>query len=190
MELAPVAIETGVVVHASGPPVDDAVAEGLRVRSHEESDGTLTVGAVPWERTTWISQPERALLECLKAEDHVPDGEVAAARVLYGGRVVSPGVVVTLAERLGWDQPLRRLASIATRMNNCRGVFRYMPDGFLPDSQRDLLEVPAVSPDTEWICVISSRHPEPDGQPAFRDEKYRVVWCWEHPYEFLEDLLR
>lgn len=190
MEMAPAAIKTGSVVHVSGPPVDGAVAERLRVRSHEESDTTLTIGAIRGEGPTWISRPERAVLECLKSEDHVPDGEVAAARVLYSGRVVSPEIVVALAGRLGWERPLRRLASLATRMNNCRGVFRYMPEGFLADSQRDLLDVPAAGPDTEWICIIPARHPEPAGPSAFRDEKYRVEWCWEHPRDFLEDLLR
>ena len=190
MEMAPAAIKAGMVVHVSGPPVDGAVAASLQVRSHEESEATLTIGAVSWEGPTWISQPERALLECLKSEDHVPDGEVAAARVLHTGRVVSAETVMGLAGRLGWDQPLRRLASIAARMDNCRGVFPYMPDGFLASSQRELLDVSPAGSNSEWICVISGRHPEPGGQPAFRDEKYRVVWCWEHPHELLEDLLR
>ena len=189
MAMAPAAIKVGFVLHVSGPPVDGAAAERLKVRTHEESDDTLFVGAAPWEGPTWISQPERALLECLQSDEPVPDGEAAAAEVLHTGLFVSPETVVSLAQQLGWDSPLRRLASLATRMDNCRGVFRPMPDGFLANSQRDLLDVPAVSSDADWICLIPSHHPEPTGEPAFRDHKYRVVWCWQHPHQLLEDLL-
>lgn len=61
-----------------------------------------------------------------------------------------------LAGRLGWDGPLRRVASIAARMDNCRGVFPIMgDDGFLADSQRALLDVPP-SGDVDWICVSTA----------------------------------
>ena len=137
-----------------------------------------------------MSQPERAVLECLRSDDHVPGGEAAAAEVLHRGRVVTPERVVSLAHRLGWDAPLRRLASLAASMDSCRGVFRPMPDGFLPDSQRQLLNVPPAPADADWICLKPSlQHPEPSGAGAFRDEKYRVLWCWQHPHELLEDLL-
>lgn len=53
----------------------------------------------------------------------MPSGEGIAAQVLFGGDAVSPEVLVALADRLGWDEPLRRGASIAARMDDCRGVF-------------------------------------------------------------------
>ena len=86
--------------------------------------------------------PARALLECLKDEDDVYNGDYAAARVLYRGQTVNPAEAIAVAARLGWDKPLRRLASIATRMDNCRGVFGPEDIGFLPDHQRVLLAVP------------------------------------------------
>ena len=189
MSMGKTAIKAGFALDVSGPPVDPKAAERLRVIPREESDDTLTIGATPWDGPTWISQPERALLECLQPDDLIPGGAAAAAEILYRGCDVSPETVVGLADRLGWDQPLRRLTSIAARMDNCRGVFRMMPDGFLADSQRDLLEVPGALTDAEWICVTPTSHTEPDGDPVFRDYKYRVVWCSLHPHEFLEDLL-
>lgn len=189
MEMAPTAIKAGFVLNVSGPPVDPEEARRFRVQAYEESGDTLLVGANPWEGTTWISQPERALLECLKSDERVPIGEAIAAEVLHSSQVVSPETVVSLSQRLEWDHPLRRLASIAARMDNCRGVFRQMPDGFLADDQRALLDVPPAHPDAPWICVMPSPHPEPASDVVFRDEKYRVVWCWLHPHELLEDLL-
>ena len=189
MSLAGPALKAGFELNVSGPSVNPDDAARLKVLAFEESGDTLLVGANHWEGTTWISQPERALLECLNEDERLFGGQATAARVLYRNRVVSPETVIGLAERLGMDQPLRRLASIAARMDNCRGVFRQMPDGFLDDSQRHLLDVPGASPDDEWICVIPSCHPEPNGDAEFRDHKYRVVWCWLHPYALLEDLL-
>ena len=187
MAMAPAAIKVG-YLNVSGPPVDPATAERHRVRVFEESEDTLLVGADHWEGATWISQPERALLECLRCDQDLPSAEAVAAEVLYSGRVVSPEAVVSLAQRLGWDQSLRRLASIAARMDDCRGVFPYVPDGFLAPCRRGLLDVPAARPDADWICVMPARHTEP-AEPVFRDEKYRVVWCWRRPHGLLEDLL-
>lgn len=186
MAMAPVAINVGGTLSVSGPSVEPGTAARLGVRVFAEEEDTLLVGAIPWEGATWISRPERALLECLRS---MPSGEGIAAQVLFGGEAVSPELLVGLADRLGWDEPLRRVASIAARMDNCRGVFPVMgADGFLPDSQRALLDVPP-SGDGDWICVTPGPHTEPDGSPWFRDERYRVVWCWLHPHALVEDLL-
>ena len=187
MAMAPVAIKAGLGLSVSGPPVEPETAARLRVRVFEEDTDTLLVGASPWAGATWISRPERALLECLKS---TPSGEGMAAQVLFSGDATSAETLVALADRLAWDEPLRRVASIAARMDNCRGVFPVMgADGFLPDSQRALLDVPPVSADAEWVCVTPGPHTEPTGSPWFRDEQYRVVWCWLHPHALVEDLL-
>lgn len=186
MAMAPVAIKAGSVISVSGPPVEPEVAARLRVRVFEEEVDTLLVGAAPWAGATWVSRPERALLECLVS---TPSGEDIAAQVLFGGNAISPETLVGLADRLAWDKPLRRVASIAARMDNCRGVFPVMgADGFLPDSQRALLDVPS-SAEADWICVTPGPHTEPADSPWFRDERYRVVWCWLHPHALVEDLL-
>lgn len=171
----------------SGPAVEPETAARLRVRVFEEDADTLLVGASRWAGATWVSRPERALLECLR---FMPSGEGVAAQVLFGGDAVSPEVLVALAGRLGWDEPLRRVASIAARIDACRGVFPVMgSDGFLPDSQRSLLDVPSAGADADWICVTPGPHSEPAESPWFRDERYRVVWCWLHPHALVEDLL-
>ena len=190
LALAPAAVKVGGALDVSGPPVDYPTAARLAVIPREESRDTLFIGASPWDGATWVSQPERAVLECLQSDDHVPGGEAVAAEVLHRDGIVAPGTVVSLAHQLGWDAPLRRLASLAASMDNCRGLFRHMPDGFLPDSQRQLLDVPPAPTDADWICLKPSRqHPEPAGDGAYRDEKHRVVWCWQRPQELLEDLL-
>ncbi len=186
MAMAPAAIKAGLGISVSGPPVESETAARLKVRVFEEEADTLLVGATPWAGATWISRPERALLECLKS---TPSGEGIAAQVLFSGSTVSPETLVALADRLAWDEPLRRVASIAARMDNCRGVFPIMgTHGFLPDNQRALLDVPA-SADADWICVTPGPHTEPTDSPWFRDEQHRVVWCWLHPHALVEDLL-
>ncbi|MDE2940067.1 MAG: hypothetical protein OXR67_14315 [Chloroflexota bacterium] len=187
MAMAPVAVKAGGAISVSGPPVEPEVAARLGVRVFEEEGDTLLVGAAHWVGATWVSRPERALLECLRS---MPSGEGIAARVLFDGDAVSPKALVGLADRLGWDEPLRRVASIAARMDSCRGVFPIMgADGFLAASQRALLDVPGVPADADWICVTPGPHTEPAGLAWFRDERYRVVWCWLHPHALVEDLL-
>ena len=185
--MAPAPVKTG-LVDVSGPAVCPETARRLWVHPYEESTETLLVGATQLHGSTWVSSPERALLECLRSSDNVCDGDTAAAVVLYTGRAGSPSRVVELAEQLGWDRPLRRLASLATRMNNCRGVFTPVPEGFLPASQRPLLDVPPARAGAEWISLMPYRHDWVRGDPAFRDDQYRVLW-WDHPHDFLEDLL-
>ena len=75
-------------------------------------------------------------MECLHAEDRLPDGETIGAEVLFQRKAVVPETVIEIAHRLEWDKPLRRLASIPDRMDKCRDVFSAMPDGFLHDNQR------------------------------------------------------
>ena len=188
MAMAPAAVKTGGFLDVSGMAVCPETASHLLVRPYEESTDTLLLGARQLHGPTWVSSPERALLECLRSVDNVSDGDSAAAQVLYTGHTVSPRRVVELAERLGWERPLRRLASLARRMNNCRGVFKPAPEGFLPASQQLLLNISPAPADAGWICLMPYRHEWVRGDPSFRDEEYRVVW-WDHPHEFLEDLL-
>ena len=188
MAMAPAAIKTGSFLDVSGPAVCPDTARRLLVRPYEESTDTLLLGARQLHGTTWVSSPERALLECLRGSDNVCDGDADAAVVLYTDRAGSPSRVAELAERLGWDRPLRRLASLAKRMNNCRGVFKPVPEGFLPSSQRLLLDTPPAPADAEWIWLMPYRHEWAKGDPAFHDDEYRVLW-WDHPHDFLEDLL-
>lgn len=189
MSMAGVAIKSGLALNVSGPPVDLDLARKLKVVHREESEDTLLEGAGPWNGPTWVSQPERALLECLRTDDMLPNGEAVAATVMFQGRAVDASAAISLAQQMGWDEPLRRLASIATRMDTCRDVFRVMPNGFLHDDQRIFLEVNEAPFDSDWICVTPTYHDPPPNGDAFRDEKYRVAWCRAHPHMLLEDLL-
>ena len=192
MAMAPVAVKRGRVVDAAGPPVSAELAERHGVRAYVEVEETLLVGATHRIRSTWISTPARGLLECLKARDEVYRGHYLAARTLQRGYwlddFIPPGEVMELAAQLGWDRPMRRLASIAARMNYCRWVLDREPTCVLPDVQRPLLRVPATDPDSQWICVRTSSHPCGPDAAEFVDAKYRVRWCWEPPYVFIQQL--
>ena len=85
MAMARVAIKAGLALDVSGPPVDPETVQRLKVLYREEIVEPLLVGAEPWRGPTWISQPERALLECLQAGDRLPDGGAIGAEVLYQG---------------------------------------------------------------------------------------------------------
>ena len=192
MAMAPVAVKRGRIVDGSGPAVSAELAERHGVRAFAESADTLLVGALHRVGNTWISSPARGLLECLKARDEMFRGHYLAARTLQRGYWVrdalKPAKVTELAARLGWDRPLRRLASVAARMNYCRWVVGPEPTCVLPDGWRPLLDVPATDPDSDWICISPGSHPCGPDAVEFVDAKYRVRWCWEPPYVFIEQL--
>lgn len=189
LALAPAPVKTG-FLDVSGPPVSPTAAKRYEVRAYAESEDTLLDAARHRSGSTWISTPARALLECLKAEDDVSGGHHAAARVLQRADAVDPSAARATADRFGWHEPLRRLASIAARMADCRGVFGSENIGLLPDRQRLLLAVPSASADHEWICILPYTHPCAIEDGEFQDSKYRVVWCWEHPHVLLDQLFR
>ena len=192
MAMAPVAVNRGHIVDASGPPVPAELAERHGVRVYVESDETLLVGALHRIGSTWISSATRGLLECLKARDEMFRGHYLAARTLQRGYwvadAIAPAEVTELAARLGWGRPLRRLASIAAWMNHCRWVIGPEPTCVLPASQRPLLDVPAADPDSDWICISPGSHPCGPDAVEFADTKYRVRWCWEPPHVFIQQL--
>ena len=188
MAMAPAAVKVGCVVDVSGPPVDPTVAARLKVHPYEEPADTLLVGANRLEGSTWISSPERALLECVKRDDEVPFGDMAAMEVLSTAHSVVAEEVIGLAERFGWDEPLRRLASVATRMDECRGVFPYFPDGFLAENHRAFLDVGETEPDSDWIVLSPYGKPFIGLEGEYLDHEYRVRWH-EHPHVLFEDLL-
>ena len=180
MRMAPAALRFSQLLYVSGPAVSREAAERFRVVAYEESEETLFVAARHRNGATWVSEPPRALLECLRCEDNVPDGDQAAALVVHRAYAGPAQVVIKLAEQLGWEKPLRRLASIAARIHNHEWLE-------LPPDQRPLLDVPAAPSTAEWVALMPYSHEWVTGEPL-RDHKYRVLW-WEHPDSFLDYLI-
>ena len=176
MTLAPLRLPG--LLRVSGPAVPPVAAERLNVVAYEEFGDSLFVGARHTNGATWVSEPSRALLECLKGEDNVADGDLSAALVIKRSAAGSARRAVDLAGRLGWDKPLRRLASIAARIDDCEWLD-------LPADQRPLLNVPATLSGAGWIALGPYDHGWAAGEPAFQDHRYRVVW-WTHPDDFLK----
>ena len=181
MRMAPAPLRLSQLLDVSGPAVPRESAERLKGVVYEESEDTLFVGAQHRNGATWVSEPARALLECLKCEDNVPNGDQSAALVIERSSAGPAQVVIELADRLGWDKPLRRLASIAARIDYCDWLQ-------LPVDQRPLLDVPAASDGAPWIALMPYSHDWAIGEPPFTDDKYRVSW-WTDPKEFLEYLV-
>ena len=180
MRMAPAALRFSQLLYVSGPAVSREHADRAKVVPYEESEATLFVAARHRNGATWVSEPPRALLECLKCEDNVPDGDQSAALAVYDSAAGPAQTVIELAHRLGWDKPLRRLASIAARINNHEWLE-------LPRDQRPLLDVAAAPSTAEWIALMPYRHDWATGEPL-RDHKYRILW-WEHPNTFLDHLI-
>ena len=109
MRMAPASLRFSQLLYVSGPAISRENAERLRVVAYEESAATLFVAARLRNGTTWVSEPPRALLECLKCEDNVPNGDQAAALVVHRAYAGPAQVVIELADQLGWEKPLRRL---------------------------------------------------------------------------------
>ena len=180
MRMAPAPLRFSQLLYVSGPAIAREDADRFKVVPYEESEATLFVAARHRNGATWVSEPPRALLECLKCEDNVPDGDQSAALVVYDSAAGPAQTVIELADRLGWDKPLRRLASIAARIHNHEWLE-------LPTDQRPLLDVAAAPSTAEWIALMPYSHDWVTGEPL-RDHKYRVLW-WEHPDTFLDYLI-
>ena len=98
----------------SGPAVPQEAAERLKVVAYEESEDTLFIGARHRNGATWVSEPARALLECLKCEDNVPNGDQDAALVVERSSAGPAQVVIELAG--SW-----------AGTNRCSGLRRSLP---------------------------------------------------------------
>lgn len=180
LRMAPAALRFSQLLYVSGPAVSGEAADRFKVVPYEESEETLFVAARHRNGATWVSEPPRALLECLKCEDNVLRGDQSAALVVHRSYAGPAPAVIELAGRMGWDKPLRRLASIAARIDNHEWLE-------LPRDQRALLDVAAAPSTAEWIALMPYRHDWVTWEPL-RDHKYRVLW-WEHPDSFLDYLI-
>ena len=178
--MAPAALRFSQLLYVSGGPVSAEDATRYKVVPYKESEETLFVSARHRNGATWVSEPHRALLECLKCEDNVPGGDQSSALAVYHSAAGPAQAVIELAGRMGWDKPLRRLASIAARIDNHEWLE-------LPRDQRALLDVEAAPSTAEWIALMPYRHDWATWEPL-RDHKYRVLW-WEHPASFLDYLI-
>lgn len=190
LAMAPSPVKTGMVVDAAGPPVDSDTAKRLGVMACPEPHDTMLIAARRLHGQTWVSTPARALLECLQDRNTTLYPDEAAARTLFYEAAPPATEAVAVAEQLGWRDPLRRLASIATAMRDHSADFaRFCPQGLLPESQSQYLDVGPCGHTTEWIWLTGNCSQLPGYEPAYKDDKHGVLWG-QHPHVLLEDLLR
>ena len=182
-----VPLKAGVVVDASGPPVLEDAARRLGVNAYPESDLTMTTRAREVWRNTWLSLPDRALLECLNDGCGCNDAVLIAAGIMCDGLGPCPDHVRDTAGMLGFDDALRRLASIAAVLAGRKDPRPSGGGSLLAASQSTYLDISATDGAADWIWVRPG-NTVAAGSVTFRDTRWRVLWDEDIP-SFTEDLL-
>ncbi|MCY3952792.1 MAG: hypothetical protein OXG69_09625 [bacterium] len=178
-------------VSASGPLVSPDDAERLAIDAHFEGSDTLTVRAEQTARHTWISLPDRALLECLEGTAVSDSLVLLAAGVLRDGIGPAPERLALTCRALGFDAALRRLTSLAAMLAGVPERRLGVGHGhtLLADSQVGLLDIiPSWSASPEWIWLSSHAAPQEGASATWADEQCRVLWA-EAPDVLAEELL-
>ena len=182
-----VPLKAGVVVDASGPAVSEEAARRLGVNAYPESGLTMTTRARRVWRNTWLSLPDRALLECLSDGCGCNDAVRMAAGVMCDGLGPRPEHVRDTAGTLGFDDALRRLASIAAVLAASKDPRPSRGGSLLAASQSAYLDISVTDGAADWISVRPGNHVAA-GSVTFRDTRQRVLWDDDIP-RFTEDLL-
>ena len=182
-----VPLKAGVVVDASGPPVPADAAHRLGVNAHPEIESTVTLRARLAWGNTWISLPDRALLECLQSGCGCNDAAVVAGGIMFDGLGPCPEQVRNTAETLGLGQALRRLASIAAVLADINDPRPGGAYSLLAESHATYLDTPMCDDEVDWIWVRPGE-PAAGRNVTFRDDRWRVLWD-QGVASFAEDVL-
>ena len=174
-----VPLTVGLSAHSPAEVTEEQARE-LGIAHKRENISTLTIGASQIDDLTFVSTPERAVLETAEGDVTCGFGALAEALVnslVYETVSISPETMLSLADDLGFHKGLRRLASL------CRVI---EDDEGLPDTMLPLLEsLPSAPPETDW-AEFPLRDPSlPSRESVFWDRRNRVAWHVP-PADFME----
>ena len=144
----------------------------------EEHASTLFVDSQEVSENTWLSSPERAILE---EAEHMPKARSVKtlSRALDMPDNFEWERIGDLAKYLRYSEGLRRLASMSDAMSTWRHSIH-----------RHLMDYVHSSENEEWIkmlCIGAKREHLTTGV-VYEDFKHKVTWD-THPYQIFEDLM-
>ena len=150
---------------------DEGVAADYFICHHREGNGTLKISAARIDSKTWISSPERALLEY--AQD-CPSlcAEETLMLVFYSGVLSDrPGFWDSLSElssQLGFSDGLRRIASAGSQFAK--------HDILAEGDTKFLASVFSAVMSDGWIEMSPQRKHIGCRPVVLKDKKHRVLW--------------
>ena len=149
------------------------------IANNTESEEILLVDAEQVADNTWLSSPERAVLE--EAEDMTRTHSVKTiSRAMDMPGNFNWGRILEVTEKLGYRNGLRRLCSMSDAMSDWEHTIHH---GLMSG-------VRTTQNNTKWIkmlCRGSGLDSENDDY-KYVDEKHLVLWK-KHPNQIFEDLL-
>ena len=171
-----VPLTVGLAAH-SPANVNAEMARSLGVAHKQEGTSTLTQGASQVDKRTWISSPERALLETAQGDClYLPTDEALVNSLVYEVLRFSAARMAELAENLGFEAGLRRLVSLCCALEEHEG---------LPDCISEFYQaLPEPDMNAEWVEFPISHPKSTPRQPVFLDTNSKVAWRI-HPADFV-----
>ena len=159
----PIAMTSCFIVNS--PAVGDGVTEidGEQVWHYREDEDTLFMGSLFVSESTCVSTPERALLGCTGYSRSYQTAKLVLQSL--AARPMDADTVIDIAEKIGAQDPLRRLCSIASLLKPSKSPRDWLRD---IEDHAETLPMPPI-----YLCGET----EPEGPRVFwEDSRYGVLW--------------
>ena len=163
---------------SSTEPYDKKFEENY-ITHNTEPETILFIDAEQVAANTWLSSPERSILE--EAEDMPKSRSVKTiSRAMDMPGNFNWDRILEVAERLGYRHGVRRLCSMSDAMSNWEHTIHH----------NKLKHIPPASKNEDWIPMLCSGSGNGDTEYEFvhEDSKHRVAWE-KHPHHIFEELL-
>ena len=167
----------------------DIEDNGSFIESHivhiPESSETMFIDSELIADNTWLSSPERSILE---EAEHMPKTHSAKiiSRCLDMVFPFDWSRIADVADDLKYFDGLRRIASMSDAIST------WEPPGYEDESYDDLMNyVQPTSRSKDWLrmlCWGGIRSADRKFDVIYKDEKHKVIWE-KHPYQIFEDLM-
>jgi len=140
--------------------------------SYRENPESLLVAAVQLTERTWVSTPERAVLECAQWPHRAHRWEEYLGRMLaYRFEVCPPAAVAEVAGVLGWRAGLRRISSLTQGLTESPAAH-----SLEFDIDCRWAELGSAVRGDDWIHLAPLRRAASPPRVAYRDPAHKVNW--------------
>jgi len=159
----PIAMSSCFIVNS--PALDDGMTEidGETVWHYRESEDTLFSGSLFVSDRTCVSAPERALLDCTGYSRSYQSAKLVLQSL--AARPLDTDAMIDTAEKIGAQDPLRRICSIASLLKPSESPRAWL---HAIEEHAASLPMPPI-----YLCGET----EPAGPRVFwEDSRYGVLW--------------
>ena len=165
-------------ITVSGPSRGKRKYSKSRIEHYQESADTLNLCSRQIGKNTWLSTGARGLLEEFEDMPAFIRSATDLSEALFVYEEFDIEEILNVAETLNYKNGLRRLASMASSMNEWEHFNGYI----------DFPEKISVSSETDDWLPMRIRQNNLDSEERYIDPKYRVIWETA-PEELFVDLL-